>query len=121
MKYFCFLTFFLLTISANKLKAQIVNKIEIIKTDSTRDHFIFRTRTETGKESIVLVEKDRVSDCRPLKKFIIADSVHRTSVLKSGSKKDIVGFYLSTIDGIQIRDKGELVKIIWSCSCFIDK
>lgn len=120
MKFFYFILFCLLTFSV-QLNAQKVNRLEIIRTDSIRDHFIFKTKADNGTESIVLIERDKVSNCRPFKKFIIADSVHRTSVLKSGSKKDIVGFYLSTIDGVKIRDKGDLVKIINSCDCFVEE
>jgi len=99
---------------------QSVRKLEIIKIDSTSDHFVFRTKNESGKEVTVLAEKEKLVDCHLFKKFIIEDSVHQTSTLKAGSKKDLVGFYLNSIDGVKIRDKGELVKIIESCNCFIE-
>jgi hypothetical protein len=115
------LTINVLACVSSKNNIHSVATLEIIKTDSIRDHFVFKTKSKSGKEIIVLAEKDSVNNCRPFKKFILSDSVHQTSELKSGSKKDLVGFYLSTIDGIKIRDEGELVKIIWNCNCFTDK
>lgn len=99
---------------------QSSGKLEIIRSDSTRDHFVFKTKDESGKEVIILAEKDKVSECRPFRKFIIADSIHQVSAIKSGKRYDLVGFYLSTIDSVKIRSKGELVKIIWNCNCFTD-
>jgi hypothetical protein len=107
-----------ITCSVSKRNTRSTKKLEIVAIDYTRDHFVFKTKDETGTEIIVLAEKDSVEFCQPFKKFIILDSIHETSVLKSGSRKDIVGFYLSYIDGIKIRNKGELVKIIWNCNCF---
>ena len=121
MRNLFFLILLTISCSVSKQNVQSVKKLEIINTDSTSDHFVFKTKSESGNEVIVLAEKDSVNDCRPFKKFIIADSVHQTSTLKAGSGKDLVGFYLSTIDGIKIRNEGELVKIIWNCNCFTDK
>jgi hypothetical protein len=97
-----------------------LKKLEIIRIDSTRDHFVFKTKDELGKEVIVLAEKDKVSGCRPFRKYIIVDSIHQVSAIKSGKRYDLVGFYLSTIDSVRIRSEGELVKIIWNCDCFTD-
>lgn len=107
--------------SASKKNIRTVEKLEIIQIDTTTDFFVFKTKNDTSKEVIVLAERDRMNDCRPFKKFIIEDSVHQTSVLKSGSHKIIAGFYLSTIDGVKIKHPGELPKIIWNCNCFTDK
>lgn len=110
----------LINCSVSRPNTQPINKFEIIKIDDVGDHIVFKTLTETKIEKIILAEKDSVKDCRPFKKFIIADSIHETTVLKSGNTIDIVGFNLSTINGIKIRNNGELVKIIWNCKCFAD-
>ncbi|TAL50424.1 MAG: hypothetical protein EPN92_01755 [Chitinophagaceae bacterium] len=111
----------IITCSVSRQNIQPVKRLEIIKADTTRDFYVFKTMNDSSKEVIVLAEREKVNDCKPFKRFIIADSVHQTSVLKSGSGKDLVGFYLSTIDGIKIRTEGELPKIIWNCNCFTDK
>ncbi|MEO8712528.1 MAG: hypothetical protein ABI405_10415, partial [Parafilimonas sp.] len=100
---------------------QSTTRLEIIKIDSIRDHFVFKTKSKSGNEVIVLAEKDKVDNCLPFKKFIIADSVHQVSAIKSGSRYDLIGFNVSTIDGIKIRDSAELTKIIWNCDSFTDK
>jgi hypothetical protein len=105
----------------SKSRIQLAKKLEIIRIDTIRDFYVFKTKDDSSKEVIVLAERDRVSNCKPFKHFIIADSVYQTSVLKSGSKKDLVGFNLSTIDGIKIKQPDELPKIIWNCDCFTDK
>lgn len=110
-----------LTSSVNKQNVQQVRKWEIIRTESITDHFVFTAKDESGVEKIVLAEKDSVKDCRPFKKFIIADSIHQTITLKSGNTIDKLGFYIRTIDGVRIRDSGSLIKIIWNCTCFTDK
>ena len=119
--FFSILSMAFIAGSAWKQPDRSVEKLEIVEIDSTGDHFVFKTKNEAGKQVTVLAEQEKLIDCRPFKKFIIADSVHQTSTLKAGSSKDIVGFYLSTINGIKIRDEGELVKIIWNCACFTDK
>jgi hypothetical protein len=96
-------------------------RLEIIKTDSIRDHFVFKTKNESGNEVTVLAEKDKVNECKPFKKYIIADSIHQASAIKSGTRYDLIGFNVSTIDGIKIRDSGELAKLVWNCDCFTDK
>jgi hypothetical protein len=106
---------------SSKKNVQSVTRLEIIKTDSIRDHFVFKTRNELGNEIIVLAEKDKVSDCKPFKKYILADSIHQVSAIKNGKRYDLIGFNVSIIDDIQIRDSGELAKIIWNCNCFTDK
>lgn len=110
----------IITCSVNRQNVQSGKNLKIVKTDTTADFYVFNTRDDSNKEVIVLAERDMVSDCRPFKKFIIADSVHQTSVLKSGKGRDIAGFYLSTIDGIKIKQPDELPKIIWNCACFTD-
>jgi hypothetical protein len=79
------------------------------------------TGTAATTGFIVIAEKEKVNSCKPFKKFILADSVHETSMIISGSGYDFVGMYLSYIDNIQIRKKGELVKIIWNCQSFTEK
>jgi pectate lyase len=115
------LVIIILACSASKQNPQAIKKLEIIRIESTSDHFVLTTKNESGTENIILAEKDSVTVCRPFKKFIIADSVHNTTIIKSGNGKDIVGFYLSKIDGINIRDADGWVKIIWNCNCFTDK
>jgi hypothetical protein len=110
----------ILACSVSSQNVQPVKKLKIIKTDTTTDFYVFNTRDDSSKEVIVLAERDSVSNCRPFKKFIISDSVHQTSVLKSGSKKDLAGFNLSTIDGIKIKQPDDLPKIIWNCNSFTD-
>jgi hypothetical protein len=102
-------------------KMESIRKLEIIKTDTTSEFYVFKTMSEAGSEVIVIAEKEKVNSCKPFKKFIVADSVHETSIIKSGSGYDFVGMYLSYIDNIQIRKKGELVKIIWNCQSFTEK
>lgn len=123
MKNLFFLTLLITIIACATIKqnVQLVKKLEIIRVDSTNDHFIFKTKNESDYEIIVLAEKDKVNDCQPFKKFIIEDSIHQTSTLKAGAREYLVGFYLSTINGIKIRNSGELVKIIWNCDCFTNK
>ena len=98
-----------------------LKKLEIIRTDSTRDHFISLTRNDSNKYVIVLAEVNKVNTCKPFKRYILEDSVHETSTIKSGNGFDILGFNVSTIDGIKIRNDGELIKIFWNCNCFTDK
>ena len=98
-----------------------LGKLEIIKIDSVADFFVFKTTTDSNKVVIVLAEKDKVNNCFPFKPFIIADSVHETSMLKAGSKYDLIGFNGFVIDGIKLKNQGELAKIIWNCNCFTVK
>jgi hypothetical protein len=115
------LTIAILACVSNKDNIHSTGRLEIIRTDSIRDHFVFKTRNESGNEVTVLAEKDKVSGCKPFKKYIIADSIHQVSAIKSGSRYDLIGFNVSTIDDVKIRDSGELAKIIWNCDCFTDK
>jgi hypothetical protein len=100
---------------------QSIRKLEIIKTDTIRGHYVFKTKDELDSEIIVLAESEKVEGCKPFKRFIIADSIHQVSAIKSGSRYDLIGFTVSIVDGIKIRDSAELVKIIWNCNCFTDK
>lgn len=118
---FLLLTIIIISCASSKKSAQSGKQLEIIRTDTIRDHFVFQTKSNSGDEIIVLAEKDKVRDCMPFKKYIIADSIHQVSAIKSGSKKDLIGFNVSTIDGIKIRNDGELVKIVWGCDCFTEK
>jgi len=115
------LTITILACVSSKNNIHSTGRLEIIKTDSIRDHFVFKTKNELGNEVIVLAEKDKVSGCKPFKKYIIADSIHQVSAIKSGSRYDLIGFNVSTIDGIKIRDSAQLAKIIWNCDCFTAK
>jgi hypothetical protein len=119
--FFLILCIVLIACVSSKNNSQSVTRLEIIRTDSIRDHFVFKTRSNSGKEAIVLAEKDKIGNCRPFKRFIIADSVHQVSAIKSGSRYDLIGFNVSIIDGIKIRDSAELTKIIWNCDCFTAK
>ena len=110
----------LLSCISSKSGSRSSVKLEIVSTDSIRDYFVFNTKSEIGHEMIILAEKRRVADCKPFKKFIIEDSIHRVSAIKSGSRYDLIGFNVSIINGVKIRDSAELVKIIWNCNCFID-
>jgi hypothetical protein len=106
--------------SIRKNNINTTEKLEIIKTDTTSDFYVFKTKGSSNKEPIILAEREKINKCRPFKKFIIADSVHQTAIIKSGSSFVYAGFYLKYIDDIQIKNNNELIKIIWNCDCFSD-
>lgn len=118
--FFLILCIALIACVSSKNNSKSAKRLEITRTDSIRDHFVFRTRNDFGREVIVLAEKSKVENCKPFKRFIIADSLHQVSAIKSGSRYDLIGFNVSIVDGIKIRDSAELTKIIWNCNCFID-
>jgi len=93
-------------------------KLEITQIDTTRDLYVFKTIGLGDAEIIVVAEKEKIADCEPFKRYILADSIHQTSTIKSGLTSDMIGFYLTYIDDIKIRNQGELVKIILNCNSF---
>lgn len=105
----------------SKKNIQSAKRFEIVKTDTIRDHYVFITKDELNNEIIILAEKDKVESCNPFKKFIVADSIHQVSAIKSGSRYDLIGFNVSIVDGVKIKKSNELAKIIWNCNGFTDK
>jgi len=95
-------------------------KLEIIRTDTIRDHYVFKTKYEANNEVFVLAEKDKVESCRPFKKFIISDSIHQVSAIRLGSRYDLIGFNVSKIDEITIKKSNELANVILNCDSFTD-
>lgn len=116
-----FLIFFMLSCSLRNNTTKSIKKLEIIKTDTTADFYVFKTVNKFRKETIVIAEKDKVNKCQPFQKYIITDSVHSTYQIKLGNRFVFSGFYLSYIDDIKIRNDEELVKIIWNCNSFTNK
>jgi hypothetical protein len=104
--------------TTHKNNTRSEQRLEIIRIDSLNDYFVFKTKSKINNEIIVLGEKDRMRDCEPFKRYILSDSIHEVSAIKDGSHKEILGSYLSQIDGIKIRDSGAFVKVIWNCNCF---
>jgi hypothetical protein len=105
--------------STSRNSNQFKDKVEILKVDTTSDYYVFST-SDTAKYSIVIAEKGKVNGCKPFKKFIIIDSIKTTSKIKSGSTYDLIGFNGLIIDGIKIKNKGELAKIIVNCASFTE-
>ncbi len=125
MKFFIiiivfFAAFSCATNSKNSTHSRIAKQI-IVRTDTLREHYVFSTIKSNGDSDIVLAERDTMKNCMPFKKYIIQDSITTTTFLKSGSKYDIVGLYLKSINDVKIRKDDELIKIIWNCNCFTDK
>src|SRR5580658_11245473 len=94
---------FIASCALSKKSIPSSNKMEIIRTDTIRDHFVFTTKDVFNNEVIILAEINKVEACRPFKKFIIADSVHQATAIKFGSRYDMIGFNVSIIDGIRIK------------------
>lgn len=94
-------------------------KVEIIKVDTTGDYYVFST-SDTAKYSIVIAERDKLNGCKSFKKFIIIDSIKTTSKIKSGTTYDYIGFNGLIVDGIKIKNKGELANVIMNCASFTD-
>jgi hypothetical protein len=116
-QYF-FLVIILSSCISTKNILTIDKKLEIVKIDTAEHYFVFNTKNVTGSERIILAEKEKVKGCLPFKKYIIADSVYSVSILKLGSRNVYAGFYVSTISGVKIRNKGELIKVVNNCESF---
>jgi hypothetical protein len=109
---------FISSCGSSKKSAISPNKLEIVRIDTITDHYVFSTIDASNNEVIVLAEKGEVERCRPFKKFILADSVRQTSDIKTGSHYDMIGFTVSIIDSIRIKEDNDLAKIISNCKCF---
>ena len=96
------------------------DKLEIVKFETTADFYVFTAKDSNDKNQIILAEKGRVDNCYPFKKFIIRDSIKTTYKLKAGSTYDFVGAMEFNINGIKVKESGELAKIIWNCDSFSD-
>ena len=111
---------FIASCALSKKSIPSSNKMEIIRTDTIRDHFVFTTKDVFNNEVIILAEINKVEACRPfMKKFIIADSVHQATAIKFGSRYDMIGFNVSFIDGIRIKKDNELAKYYLELQLFL--
>lgn len=118
MKKIYFLFFIIIvSCSSSKHKYNCKNKFEIIKVDTIRDYFVLQAKNKKNNEIIVLAEKDKMKDCKLLKNNIISDCISEEVAIKSGSKMTLIGLNISVIDGVKVREKGKLVKVISDCSC----
>ena len=111
------LTFLLLVNCSTMVKSQqSKNNLKIISSSFIKDYVVFNTQDFHKNDVIVLANKNDIRDCISSKNFIILDSIYEVTSIKIGSKRDIVGYKLSEIDGVKIRNEGELVKIIKNCN-----
>lgn len=124
MKYLIIIVIFISGLSCainskNSTHSKMAKQL-IVRIDTLREHYVFSTKKSNGDSDIVLAERDTMKNCTPFKKYILQDSIMTTTFLKAGSKYDIVGLYLKSINDVRIRKDDELIKIIWNCSCFTD-
>lgn len=90
-----------------------INKIEIVKIDSTDFHYVFSTNNK--KNSLVIGEKEKFKECLSTKKYIIKDSIKETPILKEGNTNTYIGFFGFEAEGVMVKNAGELVKYIDNC------
>jgi hypothetical protein len=103
---------------SKKMKTRSQNW-EIIKVDSVRDHFVFNLFMYPDRYKIVIGEMANLNRCRPFGKFIILDSISTTSFIKAANgKPDMVGMWEMHINGIKVKEAGELFNVISSCASF---
>lgn len=95
--------------------------MEILKVDSTIEHYVFTIKSKDNPQIIVIAEKRKVKGCKPFKRFIIKDSIEEVASVKAFNSYDMVGFNGYSIDGVKMKNRGELTKIISSCAAFTDK
>ena len=101
--------------SIKSLHTPSTEKIEILKIDSTKEFYVFKTNSKTIENSIVIAEKSMLGECVYNRQFIIVDSIKQSSKIKSGSNYDLIGFNAFTIDGIKVKNSGVLIKYINNC------
>ncbi len=100
---------------------QSANKLIITQVDSVKNLYVFNCKNLTNSLFIIIAEKQQLANCKPFKKFILLDSVKETTMIKTGSRPDIIGFDELTIDGVKVKKAGELTKIINNCEALVDK
>jgi len=102
------------------------NRLKIEKVTQVGDHFIFQTKSDSGRVSTIIAEIKKVGSCRPFKQFIIGDSLYNEIHLytRSSDGKILVDDMsrIGYINDIPIHtDDPFFIKMIWNCDCFTDE
>ena len=102
-------------LSFGQRKNQTIEKVKILQVDSTKFYYVFNTDSKSVEYRIIIAEKAKLYGCMDSKKYVLKDSVKKSSMIRSGNGYDYIGFNSFIIDTVKVKNAGVLVKFIDNC------